>query len=419
MGEKIETILLAVSICAVSIIVLVGSMNLSAMRSNRTEEQIQDATEVNATEDVIGEVIEEFLVDSLEAEFANVNIMTWDDYYELSGITVQTRKKRGIYGTPKEGCWEMKEAGYLALKELKRLENIDLDGMYLMMALANASSSQTVDIWRGYLCNFLAEERLKGKERLEYYIQVNAYTGEVMLLEKAEVGKDAGILLDNTTKAVVLTGDRTIDYSAVPMCTLEEYFQLDKQSFEITSDTYKYGKDGYLSMKEAGTLVLKEIHRLFHEDMVGMKLVMSFSDGKWGGWLLNNYDADSELHKSYSFRMDARTGKIWWLTGGRRNVSYTKKSPITDREIIINAYNMIKKYNIANVEKVNWNNVVVYNASENIKELLEESKEKPEMHITNYVEFYTDEGELMRVSTDWETGALWMVLNKDYWYLYE
>ncbi|MBQ7776424.1 MAG: hypothetical protein IJ379_10955 [Lachnospiraceae bacterium] len=418
MREKLETIMLAVSICSVSIILLVLGMNMSTMYNTGKEEIPQESMVTSKQDDILGDMIQEFSMDSLQLEFAGVNILTWDEYYELSGIPVKEEYQRGIYGTLKEENWQMEEAAVLALKELQDLEELELEGAYLMMVLVNASSSQAVDIWRGYLCNYLAEEVVSNNKRFEYYIQVNAYTGEVLKLEKKEGGKEAQVLLDNTTKAAVSQKDSSIDYSAVPMCTLEEHFQLVKSSFDITSDQYKYGKDGYLSMEEAGLIVLKEIHRLFDEDMVGMKLVMSFSDGKWGGWLLNDYDVDNEKYKSYSFRMDARTGKIWWLTGGG-NVNYTKKTSMTDAEIITNTRSLIKKYNIANVENVNWNKVTVYNAGGQIKELLEESKENPNMHIANYIEFYSDEGELMRISTDWETGKLWMVLNKSYWYLYE
>ncbi len=410
MHEKRETVMLALSICAVSILLLISGMYMSADDIGGTEEVLQGKIQMSQTEDVLGDMIQEYSMENLQLEFAGVNILTWDEYYERSGQPVKEEYQRGIYGTLKKENWTMEEAGVLALKELQELEHIELDGAYLMMVLVNASSAQPVDIWRGYLCNFLKGEN--PTEAFEYYVQVNAYTGEVLKIERKNTHQEAKVLLDNTEKTAVLEKDTGIDYSAVPICTLEDYFQLNKQSFEITSDYYEYGKEGYLPMKEAGMLVLKEIHRLFDEDMIGMKLVMSFSDGKWGGWLLND-------EKSYSFRMDARTGKIWWLTGGEQEVSYTKKTPMTDAEIITNVRSIVKRYNIANVEYVNWNNVVVYNVSTQIKELLEESKTKPDMRICNYVEFYSDEGELMRISTDWETGKLWMVLNKSYWYKYE
>ncbi len=412
MNEKLETLMLAVSICAVSILLLIGGMYMSATDSKGKENVLQERIQMSQTEDVLGEMIQEYSMDNLQLEFAGVNILTWDEYYERSGQPVKEEYQRGIYGTLRNENWKMEEAGVLALKELQELEQIELDGAYLMMVLVNASSSQPVDIWRGYLCNFLKGEKPQNQEPFEYYVQVNAYTGEVLKIERRTEKQESKVLLDNTEKIAVLEKESGIDFAAVPICTLEDYFQLNKQSFEITSDYYEYGKEGYLPMKEAGTLVLKEIHRLFDEDMIGMKLVMSFSDGKWGGWLLND-------EKSYSFRMDARTGKIWWLTGGKQEVSYTKKTPMTDAEIITNVRSIVKRYNIANVEYVNWNNVVVYNASSQIKELLEENKNKPDMRISNYVEFYNDEGELMRISTDWETGKLWMVLNKSYWYKYE
>ena len=354
----------------------------------------------------IGEMIHEYSMDSLHSEFAGVHIITWDDYMELSGQTVKEEYKRGIYGTLKEEDWPMIEAGYLALSQLQELEEIELNGMYFMMVLVNASSSQAVDIWRGYLCNYLAGEEVSQKEKVEYYLQMNAYTGEVVRIEKQKGREPAQVLLDNTPKTTIMAADSSIDFSAVPMCTLEEYFQLSKQSFEVTSEQYEYGKDGYLSMKEAGLLVLREIHKLFHEDMVDMKLVMSFSDGKWGGWLLNDTT-------SYSFRMDARSGKIWWLTGGEIEITYRGKNTMTDAQIIANTKSIIEKYHIANVNTVDWSKVLVYNATK------EKKKENTGSYITNYVEFRNDEGELMRVSTDWETGELRMVLNKNYWYLYE
>ena len=419
MREQIETLLIAMSICGVSIFLLLSGMSLGAMENNGKSETAQNEQFPMVQEDIIGNVISEFSVDSLQQEFANVNILTWDEYYELSGKSIKEEYKRGIYGNLDENSWGMEEAGLLALKEISYLENVDMDGMYLMMVMSNATSTQAIDIWRGYLCNFLDNNKPSSDKCLEYYIQINAYTGEVIRVEKKEGYGELRILLDNTNKVADVSGSRSIDYSAVPMCTLEEYFQLEKKAFEVSSDDYVYGAEGYLTMKDAGNIVLKEIHRLFGEDMVDMKLVMSFSDGKWGGWLLNDYDKESELHKSYSFRMDARSGKIWWLTGGKYNVNYTGKEKVSNEEIVKNVREIVRKYNLANVDKVDWSNVTVYNAGSRIKELLEEASKNPGTHITNYVEFYTDEGELMRIETDYETGELWMVLNKDYLYLYD
>ncbi len=412
MAEKMETLLTAVTLCAISILLLVGGFGIRSVRNIRETESVQFTSDMRMSEDIIGEMISEYSLDSLQDDFAGVNIITWDEYYELSGQPVKEEYKRGIYGTLKEEDWPMVEAGYLVLSQLQELEEIEPEGMYLMMVLANASSSQSVDIWRGYLCNYLAGAEMSESARVAYYLQMNAYTGEVLRIEK-QVGREpAQIILDNSSKTVVVAPNNRIDFSAVPMCTLEEYFQLSKQSFEVTSEQYQYGRDGYLSMKEAGLLVLKEIHRLFDEDMVDMKLVMSFSDGKWGGWLLNDT-------KSYSFRMDARSGKIWWLSGGELQVTYSGKQSMTDVQIIANTRRMIEKYHIANVKNVDWSKVVVYNATEDNKWLFENNKGKTNSYITNYVEFTNDEGELMRVSTDWETGELRMILNKDYWYLYE
>lgn len=412
MAEKFETLLTAVTLCAISILLLVGGLHISSIRNSKESKIPQQAQDINLSEDVIGEMISEYSMDSLQSEFAGVHIITWDDYMELSGQPLKEEYKRGIYGTLKEEDWPMVEAGYLALSQLQELEQIELDGMYFMMVLVNASSSQAVDIWRGYLCNYLAGEELWEKLKVEYYLQMNAYTGEVIRVEKQKGREPAQVILDNTTKATMVVADNSIDFSAVPMCTLEDYFQLSKQSFEVTSEQYEYGKDGYLSMKEAGLLVLREIHKLFHEDMVDMKLVMSFSDGKWGGWLLNET-------KSYSFRMDARSGKIWWLSGGEIQVTYSGKKSMTDAQIIASTRSIIEKYHIANVKNVDWSKVVVYNATKENKSLSEKIIGKTDTYITNYVEFTNDEGELMRVSTDWETGELRMILNKDYWYLYE
>ena len=65
LGEKIETLFLALSICAVSIVILLGGMNLSAMKSNRSEEVLyeeQDAEE--SGEDIVESVINEFSEES-------------------------------------------------------------------------------------------------------------------------------------------------------------------------------------------------------------------------------------------------------------------------------------------------------------------------------------------------------------------
>lgn len=415
--EKIETIVLAMSICGVSIFLLLTGMSLGAMKSNKSINIIQDGQAATDKEDIIDRVINEFSVSSLQEEFSGVRIITWDEYYELSGVPVKEQYQRGIYGHLDENSWAMEEAGLLALKEVSSLENMEMTDMYLMMALSNATSSQATDIWRGYLCNFLFGAAPVEEERLEYYIQVNALTGEVIRLEKKEGIGEARILLDTTNKVEVISDNMGIDYSAVPMYTLEEYFQLEVTDYEVTSEAYQYGEEGYLSMKEAGTIVLKEIHRLFGEDMMGMKLVMSFSKGKWGGWLLNDYDAEDERYKNYSFRLDARTGKIWWLTGGFQNVSYTKTEGVTNAEILESVRKIIQKYHLANVNTVDWSNAIVYNASGKVN-LAENAGQQGE-RITNYVEFYTDEGEHMRIDIDYETGELWQILNKDYLYFYE
>lgn len=419
MREKIETIVLAMSICGVSIFLLLTGMSLSAMGSNNRLNIIQYAQTATNAEDIIDTVINEFSISALQEEFAGVKIITWDEYYELSGVLEERQYKRGIYGYLDENCWDMEEAGLLALKEVSSLESINMDGTYLMMALSNATSSQATEIWRGYLCNFLYGEAPVEEERLEYYIQVNALTGEVIRLEKKEGIGEARILLDTTNKVEVISDNLNIDYSTVPIYTVEDYFMLEDNGYGVTSEAYQYGEEGYLSMKEAGTIILKEIHKLFEEDMMGMKLVMSFSDGKWGGWLLNDYDSDNALYKNYSFRMDARNGKIWWLKGGLTNVTYTTKEGITNEEIVDSVRKMIQKYHLANVNTVDWSNVLVHNASASMTRYMADSTGEQVERITNYVEFYSDEGEHMRIDIDYETGELWQVLNKDYMYFYD
>jgi len=205
----------------------------------------------------------------------------------------------------------------------------------------------------------------------------------------------------------------------VPIYTIEDYYKLENIGYGVTTEAYQYGEEGYISMKEAGNIILKEIHKLFEEDMMGLKLVMSFSDGKWGGWLLNEYAEEHPLYKSYTFRMDARTGKIWWLTGGLMNVEYTNKESVTDEEIVESVRKLIQKYHLANVSTVDWNHVLVYNGTDDMKRYMEETAQVQGQRIINYVEFYSDEGEHMRVDVDYETGELWQVLNKDYWYFYD
>ncbi len=418
MKDKIESFILALSLCIVSIVILLGGMNIGAMQSNRSEEVYYDEQNTAPSEDIIASVIDEFSEESLREEFAGVNILTWDQYYELSGQTVREEQKRGVYGTINQENCSMEWAALMALKELTFIENIDMTGMYMMMVLSDATSSQALDIWRGYLCNFLEGQEPINGERREYYIKVNAYTGEILRIEKRGDTGTNRTLLDNSNKLDVTNKDMEIDYSAVPVMSVSDYLQIKSIEFEEDMETYHYGTEGYISMEEASDLILKEIHRLFNEDMLGMKLVMSLSDGKWGGWLLNDYAADEKEYKSYSFRMDARSGKIWWLTGTTNTHSYTKKTAVTDAEIIENARSIIKKYHLANVDKVNWNKVTVANASKDIVSAIQRVDTGKADNITNSVEFYSDDGELVQISTDWETGELWMVLYKDYLYYY-
>lgn len=415
--EKLETLVLALSICVVSFIVLISGMNLAAMQGNyKKENQYAQSQSKEGSFDVLDEVISEFSEDALRAEFSGVSIITWDEYYEMSGMVIKDEDRRGIYGTLNDENCTMKWAGLLALKELSYMESIDMEGMYLMMVLSDATSSQNLDIWRGYLCNYLiGQEPTDGINR-EYYVQVNAYTGEVLKIEKREAEGNLRTILDNSSKFEVTEKDLEVDYSAVPIMTVAEYWKTEA----VNKDKiiYENGADGYMSMNDAGSIVLKEIHKVFNEDMVDMKLIMSFNDGKWGGWLLNEYDVNDEKYKNYSFRMDARSGRIWWLTGGKENIAYTKKVAFTDEEIIQNTRAIVKKYRLAKVDKLNWNKVVVHNVTKE-PGVLEKELEKGEGRITNYVEFYSDDDELVQISTDWETGELWSVLYKDYLYLYD
>lgn len=418
MREKLETLLLAFSLCVVSIIVLLGGMNLSAMKSNRNDEKFyEEQSQSVASEDVIDTVINEFSEDALRAEFSGVVITTWDEYYRMSGKEVSKEEERGVYGTLNDENCSMQWAGLLALKELSYIESMDTEGMYLMMVLSDAGSSQALDIWRGYLCNYLIGQEPTDGVKREYYLQVNAYTGEVLRIEKRGAEGRLSTLFENSNKLELTEKDLEVDYYAVPIITVAEHWNINNPVPD-EENQYENGVDGYLSMKEAGNIVLKEIHRLFDEDMVGMKLVMSFTDGRWGGWLLNDYSVEDERYKSYTFRMDARSGKIWWLTGGKQSVKYTGKSSFTDEQIIENARSIIKKYHLVNVSQLNWNEVYVYNAAKDKRNPIEERLENEEGRITNYVEFCSDDGEWVRVSMDWETGELWQIIYKNYskWY---
>lgn len=414
MKEKAETLLLALSICIVSIVVLLGGMNLSAMKSNGYEEVLhKEQVQTIPDEDIIESVINEFSEESLRAEFAHVVITTWDEYYRMSGMEIAEEKERGIYGTLNDENCSMQWAGLLALKELSYMENLDDNELYLMMVLSDAGSSQALDIWRGYLCNYLSGQEPANGIKKEYYLQVNAYTGEILRIEKRGAEGRLSTLFENSNKLEVTEKDLEIDYSSVPVIAVKDYWDIHNQ-FTEQEEKYKYGAEGYLPMKEAGNIVLKEIHRLFNEDMVGMKLVMSFSDGRWGGWLLNDYNVGDERYKEYTFRMDARSGKIWWLTGGKQTMDYTGKVTFTDEEIIENARTIIKKYHLANVNQLNWNEVYVYNACKDIKHPIDERLQQNAGRITNYVEFNTDEGERVQVAMDWETGELWQILFINY-----
>ena len=94
--EKIETIVLAVSICLVSIFLLLTGMNLGAMGSNNKISKIEEAKPETLGEDIIDTVINNFSMSALREEFEDVRILTWDEYYELSGRTIKEQYKRGI-----------------------------------------------------------------------------------------------------------------------------------------------------------------------------------------------------------------------------------------------------------------------------------------------------------------------------------
>ena len=98
--EKLETLVLALSICVVSFIVLISGMNLAAMQGNyKKENQYAQSQSEEGSFDVLDEVISEFSEDALRAEFSGVSIITWDEYYEMSGMVIKDEDRRGIYGT--------------------------------------------------------------------------------------------------------------------------------------------------------------------------------------------------------------------------------------------------------------------------------------------------------------------------------
>lgn len=165
------------------------------------------------------------------------------------------------------------------------------------------------------------------------------------------------------------TDDSEFDYSFVPILTWDEYYALSPGggNQNIAGDGV-VGKisENDLSMEQAGLLGLKEVHRIFGEDMEGMRLVMWLENTKegqvsdiWMGFLTNGIN-DVEMEegkqwKSYRFDLDAVTGEILYLHESLEETEYyflEQEETLSEEEILNRADAYVEQYGLADLSEV-------------------------------------------------------------------
>lgn len=164
------------------------------------------------------------------------------------------------------------------------------------------------------------------------------------------------------------TDDSGIDYSLVPILTWDEYYALSPGggNQNIAGDGIVGTLSaGDLSMEEAGLLGLKEVHRIFGEDMEGMRLVMWLENAEegqvndiWLGFLTNGINdvemEEGEQWKSYRFDLDAVTGEILYLHESMDGPEYyvlEQDEVLSEDEILDRADAYVQQYGLADLSE--------------------------------------------------------------------
>ena len=176
-----------------------------------------------------------------------------------------------------------------------------------------------------------------------------------------------------------------------------------------------------LGVHEAGLILLKEINRLYPKDSLedleieSIRLLCDVGTNgqgyiSWEGRLENEYKGNDANSKSYQFEIDAVTGKI--ISFGKfhpyqKDKDYSDIS-WTDDEIIVYAKEMIDKYDLAEGEELDWDNVELFNGTEDLPSLKKELEGEPDLSVAigNTLIFKKDGKKQFYLSLDWETGEI-------------
>ena len=166
---------------------------------------------------------------------------------------------------------------------------------------------------------------------------------------------------------------------------------------------------------EAVLILLKEVSRIYPQDSLAdlkisyMSLECSTMPNSnvvyWTGELENGYGPTEAGYRSYSCQIDSVSGKIVSFGKFRpyqKDVDYTAIS-WTDEEIKEQAKQLAERYDLSQGEELDWENVEIYNAQEEINSLKQEFEARPDLSrcIHNTLNF-----ENYSLCLDWETGEL-------------
>lgn len=190
----------------------------------------------------------------------------------------------------------------------------------------------------------------------------------------------------------------------------------------LYEDTYlKDSPESGLSASEVGMIVLKEINRIYPKDPLGQLKIsqlqidsdLGFNQElyvEWTGSLDNGNDIFDKDYVSYSFSIDAVSGKFTRFGKFypyQKDVDYASVS-WTDEAILSHARELIASYNLADGTELDWSSLILLNGSKEAAALQKELEEEPETstQIENCLIFVKDGKELFYFSMDWATGEV-------------
>lgn len=173
-----------------------------------------------------------------------------------------------------------------------------------------------------------------------------------------------------------------------------------------------------LTPNEAGIIILQEIDRIFGDDLEHMYVSrMSYDsvgegwNGRWNGFIENDYDDTDERYTSYQFTIDAISGEILEMRKFQSYQAGFSGSDIswTEEEMLELTKKLVEAYQLMPEGELDWESAKVIACNESqIEQAEKEIMEEPDtaMMLTNSVIFYRNGNQQFMVETDWETGEL-------------